>query len=346
MEQDAQSIKLIGAIDDAAGRAKTLTQQLLAFSRMQKLEGRIVNLNNVISNISDLADRSLGDGIKLVFEFEENLWNARIDPTQAEMALLNIAINARDAMPQGGKITIRTRNIEIQTQDETAYEGLIPGQYVAVSITDTGSGMSENVLKRVMDPFFTTKEEGKGTGLGLSMVYGFAKQSGGIVKIYSEEGIGTTVNLYFPVSHEKVKKQTEFGNRASDQGGSEKILVVDDRPEVAELSRAILEDAGYKVELAFNAAEALQILAMSNGDFDMLFTDVIMPGNMNGVMLARKARMLQPTLKVLLTTGYAESSIERTDTGGSAFDMITKPYTRTDLIRKVRIILDGPTGVS
>lgn len=294
----------------------------------------------------DLTDRTIGSDIAFVYEYEEDLWNARIDPTQAEMALLNIIINARDAMPDGGRITIRTSNVHIEQGDEANYEGILPGQYVRVSITDTGTGMPQSIVKRVMDPFFTTKEEGKGTGLGLSMVYGFAKQSGGVAKIYSEEGIGTTVSLYFPASTDKEKFKTEGKNRALDQGGDERILVVDDRADVAELARAMLEDAGYTVETAANGDDALKKLSGEQPPFDLLFSDVIMPGGLNGVSLARKARMNQPNLKVLLTTGYAEASIERTDTGGGAFDIITKPYSRMDLIRKLRLVLDGPTGVT
>lgn len=344
-KDDAQAIRLLGAMDDSANRAKTLTQQLLAFSRKQKLEGRVVNLNALVGEMRDLTDRTIGSDITFIYEYEPDLWNARIDPTQAEMAILNIIINARDAMPDGGRITIRTSNVEIEQGDEANYEGILPGQYVRVSITDTGTGMPESIVKRVMDPFFTTKEEGKGTGLGLSMVYGFAKQSGGIAKIYSEEGVGTTVSLYFPASGDMEKFKSEGKNRALDQGGDERILVVDDRADVAELARAMLEDAGYTVETAVNGDDALKKL--SEGEpFDLLFSDVIMPGGLNGVSLARKARMSQPKLKVLLTTGYAEASIERTDISGSAFDIITKPYTRMELIRKLRLVLDGPTGVT
>ena len=203
-------------------------------------------------------------------------------------------------------------------------------------------GMSDSVSSRVMDPFFTTKDEGKGSGLGLSMVYGFVKQSGGTVRIYSEEGVGTTLRLYFPaddsqVIHSPVKERT------NERNGTERVLVVEDRPDVADLARMVLEDYGYVADIALNAREALSRL--DGADYDLLFTDLIMPGGMNGVMLAREARRRKPDLKVLLTTGYAESSLERTDAGGSEFDVISKPYVPNELARKVRQVIDGPTGV-
>jgi PAS domain S-box-containing protein len=341
----AKMVRQLGAVAEAANRAAALTQQLLAFSRKQKLEGRTLNLNQLIRGMSDLAHRTLGQAIDFEYRFDPSLWNTRIDPTQAEMALLNILINARDAMSSGGRITLETANITLGRGDELTFGKLLPGRYVTISVTDTGTGIPDEILKRVMDPFFTTKEEGKGTGLGLSMVYGFAKQSGGGVHIYSEVGHGTTVRLYFPASdgHEPVEMGTS--RRAMDQGGDERILVVDDRPDVAELARNMLEDFGYTVETATNAREALTKLDGDNR-FDMLFSDLIMPGGMNGVSLAREAKRRFPALRVLLTTGYAEASLERTDLGGTEFDSIPKPYRRAELARKVRIVLDGPNGVS
>ena len=343
--QNARMVRQVGAVSEAANRAATLTQQLLAFSRKQKLEGRIVNLNQLVKGMSDMANRTLGDAIEFDYCLDAELWNTRIDPSQAEMALLNVMINARDAMPAGGAITVETVNRDLQHGDELLLVGLNPGRYTQVSVTDTGTGIPEDVLKRVMEPFFTTKDEGKGTGLGLSMVYGFAKQSGGAVNIVSEIGRGTTVRLYFPASDLKAKADVGASNRAMDRGGHEHILVVDDRAEVADLARTMLEDVGYSVETATDGKEAL---AKFDGGhrFDLVFSDVIMPGGMNGVSLARELKHRQPGLKVLLTTGYAESTIERTDVGGVEFDMINKPYRRTDLARKIRIILDGPTGVS
>ena len=342
---NARMIRQTGAVFDAATRAATLTQQLLAFSRKQKLEGRVLNLNQLVKGMSELANRTLGDAIEFEYRLEDQLWNTRIDPSQAEMALLNIMINARDAMPGGGRITVATENTDVQSGDALSFNGLAAGRYTTITVSDTGSGMDAATVKRVMDPFFTTKEEGKGTGLGLSMVYGFAKQSGGSVNIYSEVGHGTTVRLYFPASEDTAKPEAGLVNRAIDRGGLERILVVDDREEVANLACMMLEDIGYSVDVAFNGKQALEKLG---GDvpFDMLFSDLIMPGGMNGVSLARTAKRRQPALKVLLTTGYADASLERTDMAGSEFDTISKPYRQTDLARKVRVILDGATGIS
>ncbi|WP_018259506.1 hybrid sensor histidine kinase/response regulator [Methylobacterium sp. WSM2598] len=330
-------------IRGAADRATTLTQQLLAFARKQRLEGRTVNLNGLVEGMRDLANRTLGDAVTVVTELAPDLRNARLDPTQTEVALLNVLINARDAMPSGGTVTIRTENREIGP-DEIG-PGLPPaGRFVAISITDTGTGMPPEVLARVTEPFFTTKEEGRGTGLGLSMVYGFAKQSGGTLQIESRVGEGTRVRLMFPAAGED-ERPAPVRLRGTERPGTETILIVDDRQDVAELARTILQDFGYTVLTAANGREALDVLD-GHRRVDLLFSDLIMPGGMNGVVLAREARRRQPRLKVLLTTGYAEASLERTDVGGSEFEVINKPYRRLDLVRRVRAVLDGPNGVS
>lgn len=330
----------------AAERASTLTQQLLAFSRKQKLEGRVLNLNNLIRSSHELAERTLGD-VEIRTQLDPDLWNCRIDPTQAEVALLNILINARDALadrPQPS-VGIETRNVEVRELANMSYDGLMPGRYVSLAITDNGHGMPASIRDRVMDPFFTTKEEGKGSGLGLSMVYGFAKQSGGTVRIYSEEDVGTTLRLYFPVDDSLITHQ-QAEQRSDRRSGTERILVVEDRPDVAELAKLVLEDYGYTAQITFNASEALRVLRENEQPFDLLFTDLIMPGGMNGVMLAREVKRLHPGMKILLTTGYAENSLERTDIGGSEFEVISKPYIPNDLARKIRRVLDGPNGIA
>jgi len=331
----------------ACERAATLTQQLLAFSRKQKLEGRVVNLNNLVRSTAPLAERTFGAGVDVHTSLEPDLWNCRIDVTQAEVAMLNVFLNARDALQGRGspRITLETRNIAVGDLATTSYDGLMPGRYVSLSITDNGSGMPASVRERVLEPFFTTKDVGRGSGLGLSMVYGFTKQSGGTTRIYSEEGVGTTVRLYFPANDggaatDRVSEQ----RKEEEQRGAESILVVEDREDVAELAKLILEDYGYCVDVTYNAREALA--RMERIAYDLLFTDLIMPGGMNGVMLAREARRRRPGTRVLLTTGYAESSIERTDAGGEEFEVISKPYLPQDLAKKVRRILDGPNGVA
>ncbi|GJD81556.1 hybrid sensor histidine kinase/response regulator [Methylobacterium gregans] len=332
------------AVRDASERAAKLTHQLLAFSRKQRLEGRLLNINGLVQNMGEMAERTLGEQVVLRVAPAEDLWTTRIDPTQAEVALLNVLINARDAMPNGGTVTVKTENLLIEDEDTALYKTVPPGAYVVVSVTDTGTGMPPEILARVMEPFFTTKGEGKGTGLGLAMVYGFAKQSGGSVKIYSEVGHGTTVRLLFPASDQKIEEERRITQRAADRHGTESVLVVDDRPDVAATAGTILEDFGYKVTIADGPKAALELLD-GEARIDMLFTDLIMPGGMNGVMLARAARERQPRIKVLLTTGYAEASLERTDVGGTEFEIINKPYKRMELARRVRRVLDGPTGV-
>lgn len=341
----ARAIRAVDNVRSASARAVTLTQQLLAFARKQRLEGRLVNLNGLVASLSEIADRTLGDQITVETDLASDLATCRIDPTQAEVALLNILINARDAMSasSGGTVRIRTRNRQISVEDATGYDGLMSGAYVSVCVEDSGSGMPREVLQRVLDPFFTTKEEGKGTGLGLSMVYGFAKQSGGTIHIESREGEGTTVELLFPAAAGEEQKSLQRV-RSVERQGHERILVVDDRAEVAELARDMLEEQGYTVTVETTPLAALKRLQAGEA-FDLVFSDLVMPGGMNGVVLAREARRLRPRIRILLTTGYAEASLERTDAGGTEFDLINKPYSRHDLTRRVRIVLDGPTGV-
>ncbi|MBB3997406.1 histidine kinase famiy protein [Aureimonas pseudogalii] len=336
--------RAVDNVRTAAGRAVTLTQQLLAFARKQRLQGRLLNLNNLVSGMAELARRTLGEQVTVAMELDETLANCRVDPTQAEVALLNILINARDAVAsQGGTVVIRTATVEVKPGDDDVSAALRPGAYVSVSVSDTGTGMPREVLARVLDPFFTTKEEGKGTGLGLSMVYGFAKQSGGTVRIESQEGRGTRVEVLFPVDHGEEATPLQRV-RASERSGTETILVVDDREDVAELARDMLEEFGYTVFVENTPGGALNRIE-AGLPVDLLFSDLVMPGGMNGVVLAREARRRRPRLKVLLTTGYAEASLERSDAGGSEFDLLNKPYSRQDLVRRVRIVLDGPNGV-
>ncbi|MES2832713.1 MAG: histidine kinase famiy protein [Pseudomonadota bacterium] len=330
-------------IRSAVHKAATLTQQLLAFARKQRLEVRTVNLNVLTENLADLVHRTLGGNITLHIDQAPALWNCRVDPTQMEVALLNILLNARDAMHQGGLLTLKTTNENLSADQVANLVGLEEGRYVSISITDTGVGMPPAILHRVMDPFFTTKEEGKGTGLGLSMVYGFAKQSGGAAQIDSNVGIGTTVKIYFPATDDAVLATPAAVERTIDRKGNETILVVDDRIEVAELAQAMLESFGYRVITLTRPSDALDLLN-SAMPIDMLFSDVIMPGGMNGAMLAREARRKRPEIKILLTTGYSEASIAN-NAGQLEFNIINKPYRRTELSRKIRLVLDGPGDV-
>lgn len=332
--------KSVQAARNAVVKAATLTQQLLAFSRKQHLEGRPVNLNAVTTGITELVRETLGPGITLQTVLAADLPNCRVDPSQLEMSLLNILVNARDALPEGGKVVIETKTVTVTPEDVSAFSGLRPGRYVAVSITDNGVGIPADIIDRVMDPFFTTKEEGKGTGLGLSMVYGFAKQSSGQASIYSEVGQGTTVRMYFPVT-EDAPRLREVMKPTGRHGGQEMIMVVDDRPEVAHLARDMLESLGYRTMVAGSGVEALAWFQQADNMelADLLFSDIIMPGGINGFMLAREIRQLRPDMRVLLTTGYAGGENAHLS-DNSEFEVLRKPYTLDELARKVRTVLD------
>ncbi|WP_375273068.1 histidine kinase famiy protein [Sphingomonas sp.] len=341
----AKAARSVRAVLQAAERGATLTQQLLAFSRKQKLQGRVVNLVELLDQLQPLIERTAGGAIRIATSHAERTCNARIDPTQAELAIINVLINARDAMPDGGTIAINVANRTIEAGDK-GFGELEPGRYVMLTITDEGSGMSPEILARVTEPFFTTKDQGKGTGLGLSMVYGFMKQSGGSLRIYSEEGHGTTVRMLFPCETAKAEPQGAQPTRSmADKHGHETVLVVEDQVDVGDYAEAVLTEFGYSVLRADNADAALELLNGTGERIDLLFSDLIMPGGMNGVMLAREVKRRRPRINVLLTTGYAESSIERVDARGAEFELIQKPYKRTELATKVRRVIDGPTGV-
>jgi PAS domain S-box-containing protein len=339
-----RATRSINAVLQAAERGATLTQQLLAFSRRQKLQGRVVNFIDLIDQLQPLIERTAGGLVKVRIVHQETTCNARIDPTQAELAIINILLNARDAMPNGGNIIIEIKNRSIEAGDK-GFGELEAGNYVALSVTDEGTGMSPDVLARVTEPFFTTKDQGKGTGLGLSMVYGFMKQSGGSLRLYSEEGHGTTVRMLFPCENARADPTRAQPSRSlADKRGTETVLVVEDQVDVGDYAETVLSEFGYTVLRAENANDALTLLDGA-GHIDLLFSDLIMPGGMNGVMLAREVKRRRPKMRVLLTTGYAESSIERVDARGAEFDLIQKPYKRSELATKVRQVVEGSTGV-
>ena len=332
------------AVMEAADRGAELTQQLLAFSRRQKLSGRVTNVDDLVRSLLPMLKRTIGD-LPITIDVKPcgDHCNARIDPVQAEAAILGIVMNARDAMPDGGTITLSAEHVTLDGSDPR-YGDKLSGNFVALSIADTGTGMAEDVRARVTEPFFTTKDQGKGTGLGLSMVYGFMKQSDGALHITSQEGAGTTVCLLFPAASsvpEPIRQRRTRGD--VDLHGDESVLIVEDQRDVGDLAETILKDFGYTVLRADNGPDAIGVLE-SDAGIDLLFTDLIMPGGMNGVMVAREARRIRPRLKVLLTTGYAEASIERVAARGTEFDLIGKPYKRIDLATRIRQLLDGPTG--
>jgi signal transduction histidine kinase/HAMP domain-containing protein len=318
----------------AARRGAKLTAQLLAFSRRQKLNPKRVCANQLISEFQGLIRQAVGRGCEVKLRTDEQLWLCHVDPPLLETALLNLALNARDAMPDGGVLEIETRNLVL---DEGALAGCLPGSYVRLSVMDTGCGMPAEVRDRIFEPFFTTKEVGKGTGLGLSMVYGFVRQSGGHVAVESISGTGTTVSLYLPRATQEPDAEVEAIQTGAVPGGSERILVVEDNEDLLEITSAMLTEFGYRILCAGNGAEAIRILK-SGQEFELLFSDIVMPNGMNGVELAREARLLSKGIKVLLTSGYAGDMLERHQ-AVDEFPIIDKPFRRADLAQRLRSIL-------
>lgn len=326
---------------EGARRAETLTGQLLAFARKQRLDGRPTNLNLLIEGLRDMLGRTLGSQITIRPNLARDLKLAQVDSVQAEVALLNVLVNARDAMPDGGELEIRTETVTVGERGELG--DAEPGEYVVVSVCDEGAGMPASVLARVTEPFFTTKDVGKGTGMGLAMVYGFMRQSRGHLVITSEVGEGTTVRMIFPAIGGEAAHALHRPVRDI-RGGTETILMVEDNADVMDMGRSILADLGYTVLAATTAGEALKRLE-DGARIDLLFTDIVMPGGMNGVTLANHVRRMSPQIEILLTTGWADRALDHED-DRSGFELIGKPYRRGDLARKVRDILDGPNGVS
>nr|WP_189656337.1 MULTISPECIES: response regulator [Pseudomonas] len=319
----------------SANRAAGLTHRLLAFSRRQSLDSKAVQMNTLVLSMGELLQRSLNESIRLDMQLDEQLWVAEADPNQLESALLNLVLNARDAMPNGGNLVVQTRNRHLDADFTEAYPNLAPGDYVVLSVQDTGCGMPEAVISRAFDPFFTTKPIGQGTGLGLSMIYGFSKQSRGHVTIDSEVDIGTTVNLYLPrfVGEEIHEPQVATQHAPYAQDG-ETVLIVEDDPAVRVLVSAVLSELGYAFVEAADANGALPIL-QSSQRIDLLISDVGLPG-MNGRQLAEIGRQVRPDLRVLFITGYAEHAAVRGGFLDPGMQMITKPFTFDLLTAKVR----------
>jgi signal transduction histidine kinase len=345
LPQTADTARIMRAADMAVQSvesAATLTHRLLAFSRNQPLDPRIIAPDELIRSMTELLRRTLGEKIDLETRFSDSIWHIRADPNQLESAILNLAVNSRDAMPEGGRLTIETRNVLLDESFlKTLPEAGPPGPYVLLGITDTGTGMDEATLERAFEPFYTTKEVGKGTGLGLSQVYGFVRQSNGVVKIYSELGGGTSVKIYLP-RHESPAAGLEAGALKDAQvpRGAETILVVEDHEDLRVFGVQILEDLGYKVISAPDGPSAIKLLEMA-GPIDLLFTDVVLPGRMNGRSLADAALASAPGLKVLFTTGYTRDAIVTKGTLEAGVDLLPKPFTYKDLAEKVRQVLDA-----
>ncbi|HZX26080.1 MAG TPA: PAS domain S-box protein [Telluria sp.] len=334
--QDALQRHLAMALG-AVERGAKLSSQLLAFARRQPLQPQVLEIGAVLRGMEDLLQRALNATIALATAVPPDLWHVTLDPHQLENVVLNLALNARDAMPQGGNLTIELANAVLDETYVSSLHDVPPGQYVLLAVTDTGTGMPPEVLERAVDPFFTTKPEGKGTGLGLSMAFGFVKQSGGHFRIYSEAGHGTTVKMYFPRSAGAPAPDAE-PPAAPARGGSETVLVVEDDPQVRASVVAMLRDLGYEVRTAESADAALALLE-SGLRCDLLFTDVILPGTLNSLELARMATALQPGLRVLYTSGYPENAIIHSGRLEPGMQLLTKPYRREQLAGKIRQLL-------
>jgi signal transduction histidine kinase/DNA-binding response OmpR family regulator len=323
-----------------AQRAASLTQRLLAFSRQQPLDPKPADLSRLVSGMSDLLRRTIGEQISIETLLATDLWRVHVDANQLETAIINLAVNARDAMPEGGKLTLETANTQLDEGYVFERAEVVPGPYVMLAVTDTGSGMSAATIARAFEPFFTTKDIGHGTGLGLSQVYGFVKQSGGHVKIDSEEGRGTCVKLYLPRLHaEDAAVIPEALSNVAGVSAGEIILAVEDDPDVRAHTTGTLRELGYRVLEAANGKMALQVLE-SSGDVDLLFTDVGLPGGMNGRQLAEAARRMRPRLKVLFTTGYARDAIVHDGRLDQGVQLLAKPFTFAGLSQKLRELLD------
>jgi len=336
--------KVLQSIDNAAEgaeRAATLTARLLAFSRQQALEPKMIDANRLVGGMSELLRRTLGERIEVETVLAGGLWQIFADIAQIESALVNLAVNARDAMPDGGKLTIETANAELDERYAAAHDEVLAGQYVVLSVTDTGTGMSSEIMERAFEPFYTTKGVGRGTGLGLSQVFGFIKQSRGHVKIYSEAGRGTTVKLYLPRVSGEIPIVSSNGASSDVPAGSadEIILVVEDETRVRQMTVDALRELGYSVVQAADGNQALEQLALQPR-IDLLFTDIVMPG-MTGRELVDRATAQNPALKVLYTTGYTRNAIVHNGIVDYGVSFLSKPFTIGSLARKVREVLDG-----
>jgi signal transduction histidine kinase/CheY-like chemotaxis protein len=325
-------------ISAAAQRGADLTQHLLAFARRQPLQPRSTDVNAMVIDVARLLRPTLGEQIEIESMLAHDSAPALIDPSQLSTALLNLALNSRDAMPDGGKLTLETKNVVLDETYAAMNQEVKAGDYVMIAVSDTGQGIPANLLEKVFEPFFTTKEVGKGSGLGLSMVYGFVKQSNGHIKIYSEEGHGTTVKLYLPqAAGTAAARVVETGISEADHG-DETILIVEDDALVRDYVVTQIKRFGYQTLSASNAAEGLKIINGS-GRIDLLFTDVIMPGGMNGRQLAAEALKLRPGLKVLYTSGYTENAIVHHGRLDAGVLLLPKPYLSADLARMIRTAL-------
>jgi len=324
-------------ISTAGERGAELTRRMLAFARRQALEPKVIDIDQLVNGMKPLLERSLGEDIELQLQTEGAPLPALVDPTQIESAVLNLCINARDAMSDGGRLTVEVQPVSLDPAYTAGFDEVSPGRYVLLAISDTGCGVAPDHIERVFEPFFTTKEHG--TGLGLSMVYGLVKQLRGHVRIYSEPGQGTTIRMYLPSAENEAVEGLESEPEPPDLRGHETILLVEDNDLVRDYAREQLASLGYEVVEAANGPDALAIVHQRD-DIDLLFTDVVMPGGMNGRQLAEQVQALRPDIKVLYTSGYTQNAIVHHGRLDAGVELLDKPYLRRELARRVRKLLD------
>jgi len=327
-------------VKKAGDRAATLTRQLLAFGRKQILQPIPLDLNSIVSDINKMLRRLIGEDINLNAKLAADLKRVKADPGQIEQVLVNLVVNARDAMPKGGKLTIETTNAELDREYASTHVGANPGDYVVLAVSDTGTGMTEQVRRQIFEPFFTTKEKGKGTGLGLSTVYGIVKQTGGNIWVYSEPNHGTTFKVYLPALASSSTSSEPKTAESPIPRGSETVLLVEDEEVVRGLARQILEDAGYYVLVAQQGEEAVRLCNEHAKEIHLLLTDVVMPGA-GGKVVADRLSALRPGIKVLFMSGYTDEAIVHHGVLDSNVEFIQKPFTPLALSKKVREVLDS-----
>ncbi len=336
-----QTRELVGEMVKAGERAASLTRQLLAFSRQQMMTPRVLNLNTVVTDMEKMLRRVIGEDIDLEARLQPGLNPVKADPGQIEQVILNLAVNARDAMPRGGKLTVETRNVELEGDCAGSSAGLAPGNYVLLAVSDTGVGMPPDVRARVFEPFYTTKGPGKGTGLGLATVHGIISQSGGRVEVYSEPGHGTTFKIYLPrTSGPAPTGKSHAGTQAPAPKGSETVLLAEDEDSVRALSHQILQSSGYNVLVAADGESALRVVEQETGPIHLLVSDVVMPG-MGGRQLVERLQDAHPEMRVLYLSGYADDAVIRHGVLEAEVNFLQKPFSGTALARKVREVLDG-----
>jgi two-component system cell cycle sensor histidine kinase/response regulator CckA len=336
---DAMSRK-ISQIDRAADRATALTKQLLAFSRMQVLQPRVMSLNGVVEDMGKLLPRLIGEDVELSIRMAQDLGKIRADASQMEQIIMNLAVNARDAMPTGGRLLIETSNAELDRTYNTTHPIVKAGRYVLLAVSDTGTGMDAETQAHIFEPFFTTKEPGKGTGLGLATVYGVVKQSGGFVWVYSEVGKGTSFKIYVPRVDQPEDKGSVPQPFAEAPRGTETILLAEDEQDVREVAREFLESGGYTVIEAHNGAEALRLAIEHKTAINLLVTDMVMPG-MTGKELARRLQHQHPGIGVVYMSGYSEQTAAETTQAEANMLLLTKPFSRGSILRAVREALNA-----